>query len=134
MRLPQGYDTDIGEGGGRLSGGQRQRLALARRPRILLLDEPTASLDAATEERIRRNLQRLGQTQIIIAHRLSTIQDADLIVVLHQGRVTEAGHHQLMALGGLYAELVRYQHQTAGLTRTPIPIRPSAAHVPHDGE
>ncbi|MBG0814212.1 peptidase domain-containing ABC transporter [Planomonospora sp. ID82291] len=115
-RLPQGYDTDVGEGGGRLSGGQRQRLALARalahRPRILLLDESTASLDAATEERIRRNLLGLGQTQIIIAHRLSTVQDADLIVVLDRGRVVETGtHHELTAHGGHYADLVRHQHR-----------------------
>ncbi|GLW21810.1 peptidase domain-containing ABC transporter [Microbispora triticiradicis] len=121
VRLPQGYDTHIGEGGTRLSGGQRQRLALARalvhRPRILLLDEPTAALDAVTEERIRRNLLKLGQTQIVIAHRLSTIQDADLIVVLHRGQIVEAGtHRQLMIHDGHYAHLVRHQHQASGPT------------------
>ncbi|GAA2858821.1 type I secretion system permease/ATPase [Streptosporangium fragile] len=114
VALPLGYGTHIGESGGRLSGGQRQRLALARalarRPRILLLDEPTSSLDALTEERIRRNLAGLGITQIVIAHRLSTIRDADMIVVLEDGRIVETGSHaELMSRGMRYAELVSLQ-------------------------
>lgn len=114
IAMPLGYGTHIGEGGGRLSGGQRQRLALARalarEPRILLLDEPTSSLDALTEDRIRANFSRLGITQIVIAHRLSTIRDADLIVVLDNGRIVEWGtHDDLVSCGMRYAELVSLQ-------------------------
>ncbi|MEU6551329.1 peptidase domain-containing ABC transporter [Streptomyces sp. NPDC046915] len=120
-RMPMTYGTDVGEGGGRLSGGQRQRLALARalagRPRILLLDEPTSSLDAAAEDTVRRNLAELGCTQLVIAHRLSTIRDADLIVVLEAGRIVETGtHDDLLHRGGTYATLVARQHEDTALT------------------
>jgi ABC-type bacteriocin/lantibiotic exporter with double-glycine peptidase domain len=111
--MPMGYDTLLVEGGG-LSGGQRQRIALARallpRPKVLLLDEATSQLDAATEAAIETRLAGLTQTRIVIAHRLSTIRDADLILVLDQGRIVEQGTHaQLLAHGGRYAHLVATQ-------------------------
>jgi ABC-type bacteriocin/lantibiotic exporter with double-glycine peptidase domain len=114
LLMPMQYETLVAEGGGALSGGQRQRLALARalasQPSILLLDEATSHLDTLTEARIDRNLSQLAGTRIVIAHRLSTVYNADQIFVLDRGRVVERGRHaELLALGGVYAELVGSQ-------------------------
>ncbi len=113
LRLPAGYDTEVGERGARLSLGQRQLIALARamlcRPRILILDEATSSVDAYTEVLIQRALETLlrGRTAIVIAHRLSTIRHADSIVVINEGRIVQQGTHvELMQnMGGLYRKL-----------------------------
>jgi ATP-binding cassette subfamily B protein len=115
--LPQGYDTVVGERGGTLSGGQRQRLAIARAvlrdAPILVLDEPTAALDASSEALVMSALERLmqGRTTFVIAHRLSTVRNADKIVVLGQGQVLEVGSHdELLRRNGHYARLVRLQN------------------------
>jgi subfamily B ATP-binding cassette protein MsbA len=114
--LPERYETRVGPGGQRLSGGQRQRVAVARallrNPRILLLDEATSSLDTESEAAIQSALARLrrGRTTIVVAHRLSTVRDADLVVVLHEGRAVEQGTHAiLLEKDGHYARLVRSQ-------------------------
>jgi subfamily B ATP-binding cassette protein MsbA len=114
--LPDGYDTRVGPGGQRLSGGQRQRVALARallrNPRILLLDEATSALDTESEAAVQVALAHLrqGRTTIVIAHRLSTVRDADLVVVMSDGRAVEHGTHAgLLSRDGLYARLVRSQ-------------------------
>ncbi len=118
-RLPQGYDTPVGERGVKLSGGQRQRLSIARAllkdPPILLLDEATSAVDNETEAAIQRSLRRIAhqRTVVVIAHRLSTIVHADRIVVLDQGRIVETGTHaELLARGGAYATL--WSVQTGG--------------------
>lgn len=132
-RLPQGYDTPVGERGTRLSGGERQRITLARaflkNAPILLLDEATSALDSESEHLVREAIDRLsqGRTTLVIAHRLSTIRAADQIVVMDQGRVAEAGtHDELIAKGGLYARLHRLQFQD-GPTHEPAPVTDTPA-------
>lgn len=120
-KLPQGFDTMVGERGNSLSGGQRQRIAIARailkNPSILILDEATSALDTESEKIVQEALERLmkGRTALVIAHRLSTIQHADHIVVLQQGSVVEEGtHDELLALRGLYSHLYTVQFSAKG--------------------
>ncbi|MBM4247432.1 MAG: ABC transporter ATP-binding protein [Deltaproteobacteria bacterium] len=120
--FPRGYDTMVGERGITLSGGQKQRVTLARallaEAPILVLDDALSSVDTQTEERILQALEerRRGRTCILVAHRLSTVQDADLILVLDEGRIVERGDHAtLLARGGLYAELFQRQRLTTEL-------------------
>ncbi|MDJ0513873.1 MAG: ABC transporter ATP-binding protein [Methyloceanibacter sp.] len=116
MGLPRGYDTRVGEAGGLLSGGERQRIAIARAiykdAPILMLDEPTSSLDSESETKVQEALEKLmqGRSVLMIAHRLSTVKKADLICVLDKGQIVETGRHdELVARGGLYTRLHRNQ-------------------------
>jgi ATP-binding cassette subfamily B protein len=115
-RLPEGYDTFLGERGVRLSGGQRQRIAIARallkNPPLMLLDEATSALDAQSERMVQAALESAmqGRTTLVIAHRLATVQRANRIIVLDHGRLIEQGSHtDLVAQGGMYARLAALQ-------------------------
>jgi ABC-type multidrug transport system fused ATPase/permease subunit len=116
MNLPDGYDTILGDHGARLSGGQRQRISVARaflrEPDVLLLDEATNTLDSLTEQAINRAIARFssGRTGIIVANRLSTVRNADLVIVLNEGRIVEHGTPQeLLSSNGVFAEMYNLQ-------------------------
>lgn len=122
MKLPEAYDSEVGMQGSRLSGGERARVALAaallKNPKVLVLDEPTAALDALTEDEVTEELEKMtkGRTTIIIAHRLSTLRFTDRIVVMENGKVVEEGtHEELLQKDGLYKKL--WEAQLRGLTR-----------------
>ena len=121
-RMPDGYDTVIGAAGKDLSGGEKQRLSIARavlaNPKILILDEATASVDTETEKAIQKALDYLvqGRTTLSIAHRISTLKNADRLIVIDSGRVVESGTHaELLALNGVYAKLVELQTKSLSL-------------------
>ena len=118
--MPEGFHTYVGERGTLLSGGQKQRIAIARiflkNPPVLILDEATSALDSVTEAKIQRAFDNLavGRTTLIIAHRLSTIRNADRIISVADGIITESGSHaQLVNTGGIYSQLYRTQNALA---------------------
>lgn len=129
-KMPEGYDTLVGERGVTLSGGQRQRIAIARaiirNTPILILDEPSSGLDAASEHLVFEALDRLmeGKTCIIVAHRLSTIRRADVIFVVENGAIAERGtHEELLKAGGLYFRLHELQFDSAEVPEETVPVK-----------
>jgi len=131
--LPEGYETDVRERGSRLSMGQRQLVSLARAlladPRILIMDEATSSIDAYTELIIKQALEKVlrDRTSIVIAHRLSTVRNADLIVVLDEGRIVGMGsHNDLIRRGGLYSKLYEMQFRYEEPEATEETLSPTA--------
>jgi ABC-type multidrug transport system fused ATPase/permease subunit len=132
-RLPNGYETEIGERGAQLSGGERQRISVARaflkNAPVLILDEPTSSIDSKTEAIILDALDRLmeGRTTFMVAHRLSTIRHADNILVINRGQLVEHGtHEELLQQDGLYKQLYEVQNRRAARRRLrpPLPAPP----------
>ena len=140
-RLPEGYNTVLGERGGGLSQGQRQLLAIARvvlaEPRILILDEATSSVDTRTERLIQAALEQLlaGRTSFVIAHRLSTIRNADQVLVLRAGEIVERGRHEeLLAKQGVYYDLYmsqfrRQEEVIAASSNNALPVLATASEI-----
>jgi ATP-binding cassette subfamily B protein len=122
MSFPGGYDAEVGERGLTLSGGQKQRVAIARalivNPKILILDDALSSVDTQTEEVLLKNLREFSRTRttIIISHRISTVREADRIIILESGKISEQGmHEELVAKGGLYTRIYEKQRLQAAI-------------------
>lgn len=138
--LPERYETVLGERGANLSGGQRQRLAIARallrKPDVLVFDEATSHLDTTTERAVQQNLRGVfaDKTVLLVAHRVSTVREADLIYVMHEGRIVEQGdHHTLLVARGRYAQLWRSQTEESspsGVNRF-LPSSAGINQLPH---